>query len=76
MSCQACADPQSGLLIDGCRNCALRDIARGPEFFASMTGGKLTPAYAARLKALGDIETVHAEVKAVAKTVFVGATRA
>ena len=76
MTCTACANPNGGLLIAGCRGCDLRDIARGPEFYASMSAGKLTPAYAARLQALGEIEAVHAKVKAVAKTLFVGSTRA
>ena len=76
MSCQACADPQSGLLIDGCRNCALRDIARGPEFFNSMRHGRLTDGYKAAVRALGDVAAVHEEVKAVSKTLFMGSVRA
>ena len=76
MTCQACANPSGGLLIAGCRDCTLRDIARGPGFFASMRACKLTPAYMAQLQTLGEVEAVHAEVKEVAKTLFVGAARA
>ena len=76
MTCTACANPNGGLLIAGCRSCALRDIARGPEFFASMSAGKLTPAYAARLQALGEVEATHAEVKALAKTLLMGSVNA
>lgn len=76
MTCAGCASPNGGLAIAGCRQCLLRDIARGPEFFASMRAGKLTAAYAARLQGLGDIEAVHAEVKAVAKTLTMGSTPA
>jgi len=77
MSCTGCASPWGGLYITGCRACTLRDIANGPEFFASLRACKLTPAYMARLQTLGAVvEDVHAEVKAVAKTLFMGATRA
>ena len=77
MTCPGCANPNGGLLISSCRDCTLRDIARGPEFFASMRAAKLTPAYMARLQALGgNIEDVHAEVKAVAKTLVMGSVNA
>jgi len=77
MTCQGCANPEGGIYTIGCRACTLRDIARGPEFFASLRACKLTPAYMARLQLLGSVvEDVHAEVKAMAKTLFTGATRA
>lgn len=72
MTCAGCANPNGGLYVAGCRVCQLRDIARGPEFYASMRACKLTPAYMARLQSLGEVEAVHAEVKAVEKTLVVG----
>jgi hypothetical protein len=76
MSCTGCANPEGGIYITGCRACTLRDIARGPEFFASLRACKLTPAYKVQLLALGSVDDAHAEVKAMAKTLFTGATRA
>lgn len=72
MICAGCDNPTGGLYIAGCRTCALRSIAQGPEFFASMRAGKLTPAYAALLCAHGQVSEVHAEVKAIAKTTIIG----
>ena len=74
--CQGCANPEGGLYALGCRSCTLREIVRGPEFFASLRACKLTPAYMARLQLLGSVEDVHEEVKAMAKTLFTGATQA
>jgi len=65
MSCAGCLNPSGGVYVTGCRKCALRDIARGPEHFASMRAKVLTPAYMARLQALGPVAQVHAEVKAL-----------
>lgn len=77
MTCQGCARPEGGTYTLGCRQCTLRDIARGPEFFASLRACKLTPAYLARLQTLGAVvEDVHGEVKAMAKTLFTGAAQA
>ena len=67
MTCQACTNPRSGHYTSGCRQCTLRSLARSPEFYASMKACKLTPAYMALLQALGPVESVHAEVKAVAE---------
>ncbi len=74
MSCYACDQPLSGLIRAGCRRCALRDIANGPHFFASLQTGSLTPAYRQQLRLLGDEAAVHQEVKAIAKReVYTGA---
>lgn len=54
----------------------MRAIAQGPEFFASLRCGKVTPAYAALLQVHGDVATVHAEVRALAKEIHLNATRA
>lgn len=62
--CDACAVPTSGHYRTGCRQCSLRRIARGPEFWASKQAKALTPAYMALLQALGPVEAVHLEVKA------------
>ncbi len=67
MRCEGCARPERGTYIAGCRQCALRNMARGPAFFASARAGKITPAYAAQLQVLGRVEDVHAEAKAMAK---------
>lgn len=72
MTCHACTTPNSGVGMLGFRQCQLREIARGPAFFASMLAGKLTPAYAAQCEALGQVKAVHAEVKAVSKTLHMG----
>ncbi len=69
VNCEACSDLRSGIVIAGCRRCALRSIARSPEYFASLKACKLTPAYMARLQTLGVVEQVHEEVKAVAKEI-------
>lgn len=76
MNCPGCEDPNGGIYTAGCRACGLRDLARGPLFFASMRAGRLTPEYVAALRAFGDPEAVHAEVRAVAKQTLMGATRA
>lgn len=77
MRCDGCANPSGGMVIRGCRCRLLRDIARGPHFQASMRAGKLTPAYCAQLAAVDpDPVKANAEVKAAAKTVFMGAVRA
>lgn len=77
MTCEGCADPYGGIFIAGCRPCALRDLAGGPDFFASMRAGKLTPSYRAALAPLGeDVAAVHAEVRAMAKTLKTGAVPA
>lgn len=76
MICQACADHDGWLLQAGCRACSIRDIARGPAFFESMRAGKLTDGYKAACRELGDVATVHAEVKAISKTFLVGSVRA
>jgi hypothetical protein len=76
MTCPGCAFPQSGLYIAGCRACTLRDIASGPAFFQSVRASRLSDAYKVQLRALGSVDDAHAEVKAMAKTLFTGATRA
>lgn len=77
MRCDGCANPSGGMVIRGCRCCLLRDIARGPHFQASMRAGKLTPAYREQLAAVDtDPVKANAEVKAAAKTVFMGSVNA
>ena len=71
-NCEACRGPACGLYVTGCRGCALRSIARSPEFFASQQAKVITPAYAARLQVLGEVAAVHAEVKAVAAQLRAG----
>lgn len=70
--CEACQGPACGLYVVGCRGCALRSIARSPEFFASQQAKVITPAYAARLQVLGEVAAVHKEVKAVAESLKAG----
>jgi hypothetical protein len=74
--CPACAKAMSGVTLAGCRDCSLRELARGPEFFKSMCQNGPTPAYHAALVALGRPTEVHKEVEAVAKTLLVGAAPA
>lgn len=75
--CPGCANPHGSTPVPGCRQCTLRELARGPHFFRSMMTGKLTPRYQAALMRLGpDIAAVHAEVKAAAKTITIGSTPA
>ena len=74
MTCAGCLNPTGGLYVTGCRQCSLRDISRGPEHFASMRAKVLTPAYMARLQALGPIADVHAEVKALIQSGTLKAT--
>lgn len=75
--CPGCANPSGGLVIVGCMECLKRDIARGPHFQASMRAGKITPAYREQLAAVGpDPVKANAEVKAAAKTVFMGSVNA
>jgi len=72
--CEGCSNPTGGVYIAGCRQCDLRSIAQGPEFFASLRAGKITPAYAALLLTFGtDIAAVHQEVKDVARSIHRGA---
>jgi hypothetical protein len=73
MSCDGCAVPTGGLYIAGCRQCSLRKIINSPEFFASLRAGKVTPAYAALLCVHGEVAAVHAEVRALAKSIHLGA---
>lgn len=76
-ACEGCANPSGGVYVRGCRACSLRDLAAGPLFWQSMNLGKLTPEYRAALLCLGDdAAAVHLEVKAAAKTVFMGSARA
>ena len=76
--CEGCAGGTgSGISRAGCRQCELREIARGPAFFASMRHGRLTPEYRVQIRALGSDEAaVHAEVKAMAKTIVMGSVAA
>ena len=77
MTCAGCAAPDGGLYFAGCRDCSLRDIARGPAFFESVRAFKLSDAYKVQLRALGgSVDDVHAEVKAMAKALHMGAIRA
>ena len=76
IGCQGCADQSGALYINGCRSCAIRALASGPDFFASMRAGTLTPEYVAALRALGDPAEVHAEVRDAAKQHTTGAIRA
>jgi len=77
MICDGCASPYGGIFIAGCRPCTLRDLATGPLFFASLRAGKLTPEYRAALAPLGeDVAAVHAEVRAMAKTLKMGSINA
>ena len=71
--CKGCASVSGGVFIAGCRQCAVRSLAAGPLFFASMRAGKLTPEYQSALQALGEPAVVHAEVKAAAKGYTTGA---
>ena len=72
-SCEACANPTSGLVMSGCRGCTLREIARGPNFWNSRRAQKLTPEYCAEIMAAG---VTHDEVKAAAKRLLTGAVPA
>jgi len=75
--CLGCANPHGSTPVPGCRQCTLRELARGPLFWESMMTGKLTPRYQAALMRLGqDIAAVHAEVKAAAKKITMGSTPA
>ena len=77
MTCEGCANPSGGLVVRGCRQCSLRDLAAGPLFWKSMLTGRLTPEYRAALQGLGDdVLAVHAEVKAAAKTIRRGSIAA
>ena len=62
-ACDACQNWRGGIYRTTCRQCVLRDIARGPAYFESQQTGKLTRAYRAQLAPLGDIKAVHAEVQ-------------
>ena len=74
MTCEGGAGPYGVIFIARFRPCPLRDLAGGPDFFASMRAGKLTPSYPAALAPLGeDVAAVHAEVRAMAKTLKMGA---
>ena len=59
-----------------CRDCTIRELARGPHFFASKCQNGPTPAYLEALRALGRPTEVHKEVEAVAKTLLMGSTNA
>jgi len=76
IGCQGCANPAGALYINGCRSCAIRALAGGPDFFNSMRAGTLTPEYVSALRALGDPAEVHAEVRDAAKQHTTGAIRA
>ncbi len=44
--CQAAADnPVSGLSIDGCQECAVRELAASPAYHASVLARRVIPAY-------------------------------
>jgi hypothetical protein len=76
-ACPGCANPHGSTPVPGCRQCAVRELARGPHFFRSMMTGKLTVRYQAALMRLGpDIAKTHEEVKAAAKTITMGSTPA
>lgn len=76
-ACPACAKPSGHVGYSGCRGCQLRELARGPWFWASMRAGRLTPQYLAACKTLGaDVQAVHAEVRAVAKALLIGSSGA
>lgn len=66
--CEACqrfkADRLSGLYIASCRQCQIRDIARGPHHFRSKCIRKITAGYREQLESLGDWQAAHLEVKA------------
>lgn len=76
-NCYACAQPDSGHVNTGCRACLVRDLARGPLFFGCVRAGKMSRDYRAALRAIGGEEAAtHAEVKAAAKRLSLGATAA
>lgn len=54
MSCPACAahaaNPLCGDVRPDCMRCTLRELANGPQFFASMRAGGLTRPYKEALK--------------------------
>lgn len=79
MNCQACKDQPSHATNRSCRRCQIREIARGPHFFASMRAGKLTAEYLRQLgevQGVGDYGKAHEEVKAMAKSTEVGSIKA
>ena len=76
IGCQGCASPESALYVAGCRSCAIRALAAGLPFLASLRAGRLTSEYVAALKTLGEPAEVHAEVRDAAKLLLTGAVRA
>ena len=66
--CEGCARPEGGLYIASCRDCSLRHIARGPDYFASAAEGAPTERYRAQLAALGGKPSaIHKAVQATAE---------
>ena len=77
VTCPGCANPAGGLVMRGCRDCMLRDIAKGQPFQQSARRGKLTPEYRAQLAAINpDPVEANKEVRAAAKAVFMGSVNA
>ena len=77
VACPGCEKPDASSSVPGCRQCDLRELARGPLFFDSAVRNKLTPAYVAALMRLGpDGAAVHEEVKAAAKRITIGSVAA
>lgn len=73
--CEGCLNPDGGLYMAGCRQCSIRRLARGPEFYASVAAQRIVPAYLETLRALfgDDWKAGHEEVKAEAKRYRTGA---
>lgn len=74
MTCEGCSSPYGGIYIAGCRPCDLRFAAKSQAFMESLRRNNLTSEYRAMLRPLGeDIVATHKEVRAMAKTLRMGA---
>ena len=74
MTCAGCANPYGGVYIKACRQCDLRLLAKSQPFMESLRQNNLTREYRVLLAPLGeDIKATHKEVRAMAKTLRMGA---
>ena len=56
-----------------CRECQLREIVEGPQFFASLVAGKLTDGYLNQLRQMSDDPVaLHKELRVMAKQTLKG----
>ncbi|MCA3070233.1 MAG: hypothetical protein IOD11_07430 [Rhodocyclaceae bacterium] len=70
--CQAAAaNPLSGLSIDGCQECAVRELAASPAYHASVLAQRVMPAYRQALQRVFGLQWLdgHERVKALAAAV-------